>query len=222
AEGSTFEGEAVEWDGAAKLSSAGLGKEGKDKKSFLEEGDSAIFDLTGLESLEDVDFLGIRATSTSTDAGSIKAIAVPEKPEDPKDPEDDFPEWKQDISNITLVFDQDAGDTKPKPGGDGFYTVKIDVPDEFDDDLDNSIDDILAWLIKNDEFVTEDSDLLGVVIKGGRQTTEFFAFGDNNTNGTEPDPLPEYIGFSLPGDSGNVDPTNAIDMSYNYDDFIFG
>jgi len=74
-----------------------------------------------------------------------------------------------DISNITLVFDQDAGDEKPKPDGDGFYTVKIDVPNAFDDDLDNSIDAILDWLVANDEFITEDSDLLGVVIKGGNR-----------------------------------------------------
>jgi hypothetical protein len=228
AEGSTFEGEAVEWDGAEKLSSAGLGKEGVNKATFLSAGESATFDLNGLDSLDDLDFLGIRATSTSTAEGSIKTIAVPE--EEPEEPNDDFPEWPQDISNITLIFDQTNGDTKPKPDGDGFYTVKIDVPDAFDDDLDNSIDAILDWLIANDEFVTAESDLLGVVIKGGNQAdTEFFAYGDNNTNGAESDPLPDGLGFVLPdettpggGTSANVQPVNAIDIGYHYDDFIFG
>jgi hypothetical protein len=227
AEGSTFEGEAVEWDGAAKLSSAGLGKEGADKETFVQAGESVTLTLDGLNSLDQIDFLGIRATSTSTPEGSIKTIAVPE--EEPEEPKDDFPEWPQDISNITLVFDQDAGDTKPNPDGDGFYTVKIDVPGAFDDDLDKSIDDILAYLAANDEFVTADSNLLGVVIKGGNQAaTEFFAYGDNNENGALSDTLPDGIGFSLPtegtpggGLSANVQPTNAIDASYDYDDFGF-
>ena len=98
AEGSTFGGEAVEWDGAAKLSSPGLGKAGAGKDSFVHEGGSAVFTLEGLDSLDDVDFLGIRATSTSTPEGSIKTIAVPEEPEEPEEPGDDFPEWPQDIS----------------------------------------------------------------------------------------------------------------------------
>ncbi|MGX0901868.1 hypothetical protein ACSSV8_000425 [Roseovarius sp. MBR-79] len=230
AEGSTFEGEAVEWDGAEKLSSAGLGKEGEDKQTFLQEGESVTLTLDGLSSLDQIDFLGIRATSTSTPEGSIKTIAVPEEPVDPEEPKDDFPEWPQDISNVVLVFDQKDGDTKPTPDGDGFYTVKIDNwPNEGDDDLDNSIDDILAYLVANDEFITADSDLLGVVIKGGNQAaTEFFAFGDNNTNGTEADDLPEGIGFALPdenvpggGTSANVQPTNAIDKTYLYTD-VFG
>lgn len=147
------------------------------------------------------------------------------------DPED-FPTWGQDISNITLIFQQSAGDSKPvngktdgggqawpnnpddEPDGDGYYTVKIDVPGSFDDDLDNSIEAILAKLIEKNDFIDEDSDLLGVVIKGGQQTTQYFAYGDHNENGDAPDSLPAGLGFVLPGDDGNVDPTNAIDKAY--------
>lgn len=215
AEGSNYLGHPVEWDGAQKLSSAGLGPEGESKSTFLEAGETATFELTGLTSLDDLDYLGVRATSTSTESGSIKTISVPtEEPE----PEDDFPQWAQDISNIILVFDQDAGDTKPVPGGDGYYTVKIDNwPAAADDDVDNTIDDIMAYLIANDAFILDDSNLMGVVIKGGLQETQFFAYGDYNTNGTDPDALPAGIGFTLTGGHENVQPPNAVDTSYDYD-----
>ncbi len=210
-EGSTHDGQPVEWDGAVKLSRPGLGKDGTSKDTYVAEGETETFVLTGAPPLDEIDFLGIRATTTSTPAGSIKAISVPT--DDPPVNGDDFPEWAQDISHATFVFNQDAGDVT----GDGYYSVKIDNwPDAADDDLDNSIDDILAYLIANDTFIVDDSTLEGVVIKGGQQTTEFYAYGANNTNGTDPDPLPPGLGFSLPGDSGNESPPSAIDTSVDY------
>ncbi len=134
-------------------------------------------------------------------------------------PRDDFPTRIQDISNVTLVFGQTAGDTN----GDGYYTVKIDTNGLIPKDLDSSIDAILAALdFANGTIPT--SNLLGVVIKGGNQeATQFYNYGTYNTDGTASDLLPNGIAFALPVDdtntqqneaSGNVDSTDAIDAGY--------
>ncbi len=128
----------------------------------------------------------------------------------------DFPTWGQDISHFTLVFDQTLGDTKPRTEGDGYYTVKIDVDGAFNDDMDVSIASILATLATKDANVTAESDLLGLVIKGGLQTTQYYAYGDHNTNGDAADELPYGIGFDLVGNL-TEQPTNAIDAAYTYD-----
>lgn len=68
----------VEWDGAMKLSSPGLGKTPPD--TYLTEGESYSF-LLPLP-LDEADFqtIGIRATSTSTPEGSIKGVAQEDPP----------------------------------------------------------------------------------------------------------------------------------------------
>ncbi len=211
--GSQYEGEAVLWDDAQKISSPGSKDVG-----FISAGESQEFELKMTpEEFEALVYFGIRATSVGEDGeDSLKLVG---KPEDcpPDDKEDDFfPEWKQDVSNIILVFDQTEGDDKPKPDGDGYYTVKID---EWDGsrDIDDEIDDILAWLIDNDPNITEDSVLLGVIIKGGVQDTNFYAYGDNDTNGTLPDGAPDGLALSWEG-SSNPAPANAVDESYDYED----
>lgn len=112
AEGSTYDDQAVQWDEAQKLSSPGLGKLGADKPSYLTTGESYTFTLDGATSLDDIDYLGIRATSTSTPSGSIKEIAVPEVP--PVDPEDcldhdkdAYPDIPDDTYGITFHIDSD-------------------------------------------------------------------------------------------------------------------
>ena len=89
--GSRFGEQSIQWDSAITLSSPGLGPEGKNKETFLTEGQELTVKLD-VSSMEDVDFIGIRATSTSTKSGnegSIKAVlGDPVKDEDPKDPED--------------------------------------------------------------------------------------------------------------------------------------
>lgn len=212
------------WDDGQKFSNPGLGTDGEDKATFVSEGETLELTLCGV-SLEDMQWLGVRATSSSNPEGSIKGVA---ECEPPPPQGDDFPEWAQDISNVVLVFDTESGDTKPRPDGDGYYTVKIDEwPEDASDDLDDSIDDILAWLVANDPNIDEDTELLGAIIKGGQEDTNFYAYGDNNTNGTDPDPLPPGLGLELPEDdpdtpnneaAGNATPTNAIDTTYDYDD----
>ena len=86
--GASLDGEKVQWDDAIKLSDPGLGPEGEDKDTYLQAGDTLTVELDA-DSLDNIDVFGIRATSTSTDAGSIKAVSDdPEEPEDPEDPED--------------------------------------------------------------------------------------------------------------------------------------
>ena len=88
--GSRYEGQSIQWDSAIKLSSPGLGRGGKDKETFLTEGDVLKVKLDATR-LDQVDFIGIRATSTSTSGknhGSIKAVlGEPVEQKDPKHPE---------------------------------------------------------------------------------------------------------------------------------------
>lgn len=84
--GVRLDGEAVQWDDAYHLSDPGLGPEGEDKETYVSTGDTLTVELD-IQSLDDIDIFGIRATSTTTDAGSIKAVSDdPEEPEEPEEP----------------------------------------------------------------------------------------------------------------------------------------
>lgn len=84
--GSVYDGESVQWDQAIMLSDPGLGTDGTDKETYLAEGDTLTVPLS-IESLDEIDFFGIRATSTTTPEGSIKAVSGdPETPEEPEEP----------------------------------------------------------------------------------------------------------------------------------------
>lgn len=89
--GSQYEGETVQWDDAVKLSDPGLGPDGTDKETYVSEGDTLTVPLS-IGSLDEIDFFGIRATSTSTDEGSIKAVSgdpeIHEEPEEPEEPQE--------------------------------------------------------------------------------------------------------------------------------------
>ncbi|MCD9146750.1 hypothetical protein [Pseudophaeobacter flagellatus] len=101
--GTRLDGESIQWDEAVTLSDPGLGPEGDDKDTYLTTGDTLTVSLD-VESLEDIDIFGIRATSTSTDAGSIKAVS-----DDPEDP----PEEPEDPTYEKIFFGEvfsDAGD----------------------------------------------------------------------------------------------------------------
>lgn len=161
---------------------------------------------------------GIRATGvTGNPAGSVKLV---DQYDPPPEPGDHFPEWPQDISNIVLYFDAaDVGDnldTRPS-GGDGFVLVKIDdVPDSAPNDLDDWLGDVLAYLQANlDPDLTIDN-LLGVAIKGGTQSTKFYAVAGDG-NGPAPDPFPAGAPDPVyPPPQGQV-PGPEIDYSFNYD-----
>lgn len=143
--------------------------------------------------------------------GDAVTPVVPTPPTPEKALDDDFPLWAQDISHITLVFNSAAGDVAK--GNDGYYTVKIDN-NPGANDVDLIIEDLLARLIAEDDVVTAETDLMGMFIKGGQQTTNYFAYGDYNQNGTAADALPAGLLIGLAGGHANETPTNAIDMTY--------
>ncbi len=92
--GSRFEGESVSWEDAVAVSQPGLGPQGQNKFSFLMEGDSLIVDLNA-DSVEDVDLIGIRATSVNG-GNSIKGVSGNPEIKDPEDPMDPDPEDPED------------------------------------------------------------------------------------------------------------------------------
>jgi hypothetical protein len=161
------------------------------------------FTISGITSLDQLigAQVGVRATSVGEDReGSLKLAGI--LTEDTP-PQDDFPKWPQDVSNVVLYFDADDSQLKndgndetdpaPKPDGDGYILVKIDGWQDQSttggDDLDDYIDEALAFLQTENPDLNADT-LLGVAIKGGTQDTEYYAYGDNNTNGTDPDSPP--------------------------------
>lgn len=90
--GARLEGDDVQWDSAVHLSDPGLGPDADEKETYISSGDTLTVELTDISSLDEIDVFGIRATSTTTDSGSIKAVSddpeEPEEPEEPEDPED--------------------------------------------------------------------------------------------------------------------------------------
>ena len=84
--GARLSDETVQWDDAVQLSSPGLGPEGSEKETFLSAGDTLTIEISDVQSLDEIDVFGIRATSTTTEDGSIKGVSgQPEEPEEPDD-----------------------------------------------------------------------------------------------------------------------------------------
>lgn len=134
--GSTLDGEKVQWDDAQMLSKPGLGTEGTEKATFLQAGDTLTVQLDAT-SLEDIDFFGIRATSTSTPEGSIKGVSEAEIDDDDCERPDvgTFPELAANVTGITFAIDQDDDASTFE---NYIYVAKEDVTDpgdtlEFDD-----------------------------------------------------------------------------------------
>lgn len=92
--GARLDGEKVQWDEATELSNPGLGPDGTDKETYLASGDTLTVSLD-IESLEEIDIFGIRATSTTTEEGSIKGVTGnPEEP-DPEEPDPEEPTYEK-------------------------------------------------------------------------------------------------------------------------------
>ncbi|WP_204113107.1 hypothetical protein [Shimia biformata] len=86
--GARLDGQDIQWDEAVELSRPGLGRAGTDKETYVGEGDTLTVELD-IDGLDDIDVFGIRATSTTTESGSIKAVSDdPEEPDAPEDPEE--------------------------------------------------------------------------------------------------------------------------------------
>lgn len=121
--GSQLDGETVQWDSAEKLSDPGLGREGADKETYLQEGDTLTVELD-ITSLDEIDVFGIRATSTTTESGSIKGVSgEPEEPVDPEEPTYDKVFFGK--------FDDDGA-----PDG-GFYASEDMLPEDQEPTFEN-------------------------------------------------------------------------------------
>ena len=118
-DGSLYEGETVQWDQAIKLSDPGLGRDGTDKDTYVAEGETLTVSLP-ISSLDDIDFFGIRATSTTTDEGSIKGVSG--DPEEPEEPDDLF--------HDKVFFDYGV-DESGQPLGGFFITAEEPENNEF-------------------------------------------------------------------------------------------
>jgi len=112
-------GTKTQFDDATALSDPGLGREGTEKETYLTEGDTLTVSLD-IESLEALDVIGIRATSTSTDEGSIKAVS--------DDPEV-FEESSDDL--YPKIFFGEVFDDDGFPRGGTFILEDEPVPNEF-------------------------------------------------------------------------------------------
>ena len=96
---------AGDWDSGVKLSSAGIGPAGVDKPTYLQAGESYVFDH--LMSWATLDNLGVRATSTSTAEGSIKGV-----------------DGSADVTLAPTVCVEDAAPVIE--GNEASFTIKLD------------------------------------------------------------------------------------------------
>jgi hypothetical protein len=169
------------WDGGIKVSDAGLGNGGEGYVAA--GGDPLVIDATNFDPAN-FETLGVRATSTSTESGSIKWV---EDPVEPEEPDDHFPEWDvHSISHVTFYFDTAEGDVKPNPDGDGWFTVKFDDNANLSDDLDDWFDDAMAQIAADYPDLDLDT-LAGVSIKGGTDEVWYDLDNDPDDVDTPPD-----------------------------------
>ncbi|MDP1525429.1 MAG: hypothetical protein Q8M20_06435 [Rhodocyclaceae bacterium] len=199
-------GTGTTFDSAYEIGTAGAGKD---------DIGEITFNFTGsLTDLNTLDF-GIRATSVGATADSrgdsVKLVGQFDIPE--PTPVDNFPTMDKDISHITLYFDVETGNEKYDE--DGVYTVKIDTPSSFDDNLDNSIGKILDYVIANDPYVTSADQLSGVAIKGGNVDhggyDNYYAMDGN----------PDADNDQIPTTDGTLAQNKEVDATISYD-AVFG
>ena len=165
--GSQFEGGSVSWEGAEEVSQPGLGPDGEDKPSFLSEGESLTVDLDAA-SLDEVDLIGIRATSVNG-GDSIKGVSGNPETEEPE-PE---PEPEPDATYPKVFFASNLNDNDDPIGG-----LIILGPDEepqenvnqLDPDADGTFADYVAFL---EEFgFPEIDDIESIIFYEGTEPLE--------------------------------------------------
>ncbi len=147
---------------------------------------------------------------TDADPATVKAIYSGQQIKidfgNQKQPDDDCFPTIPDISNFVLYFQTDYDDGDEGDDEDGFFTVKIDSVGDKSIDLDDQLDDVLAFI--QDEHPDLDIEtLVGVAVKGGNSGTNFYSVDE------EPcDPMPEPV----PG--GTFIEADKLDRTYTYDD----
>jgi hypothetical protein len=164
--GARLDGEQIQWDAAVQLSEPGLGAEGDEKETFLSSGDTLTIELD-IESLDDISVFGIRATSTTTEDGSIKSVS--DQPQDPEEPEDE-PAFDKigfgvaigengGIESGVFVREEDLPE-----GEEGTFTNYVTYyQEQYGDDPDFSIPQIESVVVYDVSFeVTETGEVLEI------------------------------------------------------------
>ena len=180
-------------------------------------GESAATELN-LAAIATDDHSGITVTGFAAVGGDGKddggggGEEPPPPPPPPPPPQDNFPQWPQDISNVVLYFAADGANDPDDVNDDGYVLVKIDDwPTSGDDDLDNSLNSIMDYLLVQG-VIEDDSDFLGAAIKGGNEDTAFYA--DDGDHDVDPIP-PGAPQIETPPPQGQV-PGPEIDYTFNY------
>ncbi|WP_050929621.1 hypothetical protein [Aestuariivita boseongensis] len=188
--GSSLDGEKVQWDGATEVSDPGLGPDGEDKDSFLTEGETFTVTLDA-DSLDDIDVVGVRATSTSTEDGSIKGVS--DDPEDPEDPEDPLYE--------KVFFGEELGENG-EPLSGAFILGEVPAENPFNvpvlpEELEPTFDNYVAYYQE---------------IGGDITNVQSVIFYETNADGN-----PEEL-FRLDAPEGGFADADALLMTY--DDYL--
>lgn len=190
--GAQLDGEFVQWDQAIALSDPGLGREGADKNTYLTEGETLEGIELDIQSLDEIDIFGVRATSTTNDAGSIKGVSGdPEEPE-PEDPLYEKVFFGEEFSDTgfplsgTFILDEEPD---PNP-----YNM-LALPEDSEPTFDNYVNYFL-------------SDEVG----GDLSTIESVVFFEN-----DPDGNPQEL-FRLDAPDGGF--ASADDLIAAHDEFI--
>lgn len=221
--GARLDGEKIQWDGAVQLSDPGLGPEGEDKETFLSGGETMTISLD-IESLDDIDVFGVRATSTTTEEGSIKSVS--DQPEEPEEPEDE-PVFDKigfgveigengGLENGVFVREEDLPE-----GEEGTFANYVNYyQDQFGDDPEFSIPEVESVVFYDVSFeTTETGDILEVprelfridAPEGGFEDADAMisAFDEAIANGAldeaqEPDGLELMTALSLPSEFDTI------------------
>lgn len=136
---------------------------------------------------------------------------------------DYFPEWGQDISNITIWFDVD-GNGVIEPDID--YSAKIegypdsDVPMFNKDDLDEYYQYAVDFIVRREPSLNADTAAVGATIKGGKVPTQFFSVESGEsieapTDYTQPDlelTFNDFYSEVIPNDLASCIEMDTVDF----------
>ncbi|MCC5983794.1 MAG: hypothetical protein JJU42_05465 [Rhodobacteraceae bacterium] len=149
-EGSQYEGERIQWDGAQEVSRPGLGREGEDKPSFLSEGQTLTLNLDDVGSLDEIDFIGIRATSVNG-SGSIKGVSGDPEDEVPPPPPHDDPATYDKVFFVKEFGEDDNDDNGTPLVWDRLSEEELEAAG-LDPDAEGTFENFLAVAGTNDRF----------------------------------------------------------------------
>lgn len=178
------------WDAGMKLSSAGLGKDGVNKSTYMTAGETMnAFKINA--NWDDLNSFGVRATSTSTEGGSIKGVG--------SDPV---------VTPLPTVSIDDAACVTE--GGVSTFTVKLTNAYDYDVEIEYKTSGGTA---------TEGSDYTGqtgkITIKAGdtSATIEVQTVDDSEVEGAENEHFTlELVSASV---HANIDDDEAIELNFN-------